>query len=81
MLRAPPRLAAKTGGKGVDVLYDERAGVTAGEKFKDSDLIGIPLRVVVSKKTLIDGKFEIKYRATGETQFVAKDELLAMVKR
>jgi prolyl-tRNA synthetase len=65
---------------GVEVLYDERKGVTAGEKFNDSDLIGIPLRVVVSKKTLTEGKFEIKHRKTGETQFVTKDELLALVK-
>src|SRR3989338_3044297 len=48
--------------RGVDVLYDDRKDVSAGEKFKDSDLIGIPLRVVVSKKTLGEKKYEMKKR-------------------
>lgn len=51
---------------GVEVLYDER-DVRAGEKFADSDLIGIPLRVVVGKKTLETGQFECVRRATGES--------------
>lgn len=62
---------------GVDVLYDERKGVSAGEKFNDSDLIGIPLRVIVSKKTLAEGKFEIKHRASGESEWVTREDLLA----
>ncbi|OGZ05031.1 MAG: hypothetical protein A2845_02010 [Candidatus Lloydbacteria bacterium RIFCSPHIGHO2_01_FULL_49_22] len=62
---------------GVDVLYDERKGVSAGEKFNDSDLIGIPLRVIVSKKTLAEGKFEIKHRASGESEWVSREDLLA----
>ncbi len=63
--------------QGVDVLYDERVGVSAGEKFNDSDLIGIPLRVVVSKKTLVEGKFEVKHRSTGVSEFISRDELLS----
>src|SRR3989344_5068501 len=42
--------------KGVEVLYDDRRDESAGEKFIDADLIGIPLRVVVSKKTLMEKK-------------------------
>ncbi len=64
---------------GVDVLYDERKGVSAGEKFADGDLIGIPTRVVVSKKTLAEGKFEIKDRKSGIAEFVSKEDLLAML--
>lgn len=62
---------------GVEVLYDDRAGLTAGEKFNDSDLIGIPLRVVVSKKTLAEeGRFETKSRKSGEVTFMSQEELL-----
>jgi prolyl-tRNA synthetase len=48
---------------GVEVLYDDRVDVSIGEKFAESDLIGIPLRIVVSKKTLKAGKVEIKERS------------------
>ena len=59
------------------VLYDDR-DLRAGEKFGDSDLIGIPWRVVVSGKTLESGKFEVKNRKTGEVRMLSQDELLAM---
>jgi len=45
---------------GIDVLYDDRVESSPGEKFADADLIGIPVRLVVSKKT--DGKIEYKLR-------------------
>jgi prolyl-tRNA synthetase len=51
---------------GIDVLYDNR-DARAGEKFADSDLLGIPVRIVVSEKTLAAGKFECVERATGHT--------------
>jgi prolyl-tRNA synthetase len=51
---------------GIEVLFDDR-DVRAGEKFADSDLIGIPTRVIVGSKTLESKMFEIKDRATGET--------------
>ena len=47
--------------KDIEVLYDDR-DLRAGEKFADSDLIGIPLRLVVSEKTVGEGKVEVKYR-------------------
>lgn len=50
--------------KGMAVLHDDR-DATAGQKFADSDLIGIPVRIVVSAKTLEAGKYEVKERATG----------------
>lgn len=52
---------------GIPVLYDERNGVSAGQKFADADLIGIPKRAVVSEKSLKAGGIEVKDRATGET--------------
>jgi prolyl-tRNA synthetase len=48
--------------KNFEVLYDNRDDKTAGEKLNDSDLIGVPLRVVVSKKTLEQDSVEVKYR-------------------
>jgi prolyl-tRNA synthetase len=51
-------------GMGVEVLYDER-DLRAGEKFADSDLIGLPLRVVVGKKTIETGQYECVRRSTG----------------
>lgn len=58
----------------VETLWDER-DLRAGEKFAESDLLGIPLRVVVSKKTLEEGKLEVVTRATGETQMVDRAEI------
>lgn len=63
------RLAAA----GIEVLYDDR-NLRAGEKFADADLIGIPMRLVVSKKT--GDKIEVKKRG-GETTFLTIDEVIA----
>lgn len=60
---------------GVEVLWDD-TDRRAGEKFADSDLLGIPWRVVVSEKTLAAGKFECVERKTGKTVHVTLDELL-----
>ncbi len=60
---------------GVEVLYDDR-DVRAGEKFADSDLIGIPFRVVFSKKTKEEGKFEVVERKTGDVLYLTEGELL-----
>jgi prolyl-tRNA synthetase len=59
---------------GADVLFDDR-DQTTGHKFADSDLIGIPERVIVSKKTKEEGKFEVVSRATGETEYLTEEEL------
>lgn len=62
--------------RGVDVLYDDR-DARPGEKFADSDLIGIPYRIVVSKKTKEEGKFEVIERKTGEVRYLSEEELYA----
>lgn len=54
---------------GVEVLWDDR-DVSAGEKFTDSDLLGIPERLVVSEKALQGGTFELKQRASGEVTMI-----------
>jgi len=63
---------------GISVLYDDRA-VRPGEKFADSDLMGIPQRIVVSKKTEEAGQYEVVDRATGTTAMVEKSALCARV--
>jgi prolyl-tRNA synthetase len=73
---AADELYASLVAKDIDVLYDDRAGTSAGEKFADSDLLGIPTRIVVSKKTLAAGKFEVKERKSGEVSMKSKEEIL-----
>ncbi len=61
----------------VEVLFDDR-DLRPGEKFADSDLIGIPLRIVVSEKNLADGVVEIKERQSGKVSKITEDELLKL---
>lgn len=63
---------------GVEVLYDDR-DLRAGEKFADSDLIGIPVRFVVSEKTVAENKVEVKMRSGGEAEVVSLNEALKLV--
>jgi prolyl-tRNA synthetase len=60
---------------GIEVLHDDR-DLRAGEKFADSELLGIPLRIVVSEKTLAAGKFECVERASGKTSARSLSELI-----
>jgi len=63
--------------KGVDVLYDDRDR-TAGEKFADADLIGVPTRVLLSKKTLLQNSVELKKRSESTSTLVKIDDFLKM---
>ncbi|MHB8123680.1 MAG: proline--tRNA ligase [Desulfuromonadaceae bacterium] len=65
---------------GVEVLFDDR-DERPGVKFKDNDLIGIPLRIVVGSKGLAEGKVEVKVRSTGEILSLSLDEVAATVKQ
>lgn len=55
---------------GIEVLYDDRVETRAGEKFADSDLIGLPQRFIISAKTLAKDSVEVKDRATGEEEII-----------
>ena len=59
---------------GLDVLLDDR-DLRAGEKFADADLIGCPVRVTAGKKSLEDGKVDVRDRATGEEKRLAVADL------
>lgn len=62
-------------GHGIEVLYDDR-DARAGEKFADSELIGIPKRVIVSEKTISQGGVELVSRKDGVTTFVSDSEII-----
>ena len=64
---------------GMEVLLDDR-DERPGFKFKDADLIGIPLRIVVGAKNLVDGKVELKERRSGEVEILPIAEAVAKVK-
>ena len=64
---------------GWDVLMDDR-DESAGRKFNDADLIGIPWRVILGKKALASGQVEVKNRRTSQTQLVDKNRIGEMVK-
>jgi len=60
---------------GIEVLYDDR-DLRAGEKFAESDLLGIPKRIVVGKDAVASGEFEVVDRATGVVEKVAREDVL-----
>jgi prolyl-tRNA synthetase len=66
--------------EGVEVLWDDREGVSPGEKFADADLIGLPLRLVVSEKTLKEDSVEWKGRSESEAKLVKIEDLVESVK-
>lgn len=61
---------------GVEVIYDDR-DERPGAKFADAELMGIPYRVTVSDRLIAEQKLEFTSRATGETELLTHDELLA----
>ncbi len=66
---------------GIEVLYDDREDKTPGEKFVESDLIGIPLRLVISKKTLKKESIEVKKRKEKPTNLIKTKELVRFLKK
>jgi prolyl-tRNA synthetase len=76
--RAAEKLYADLQESGVEVLYDDRDKST-GEKFADSDLIGIPLRLVISPKTLKDGKVELKVRSKTEAEYLGFERIAVLI--
>ncbi len=66
---------------GIETLYDDRAGMSAGEKFADADLLGMPYRVVVSPRSLKDGGVEVKKRTEEKGSIMPAAELLEMLKQ
>lgn len=65
---------------GYDVLWDDRLDLSAGEKFADADLIGIPIRIIISKKTLEKNIIEIKNRQNNEIYFIERTDMMERIR-
>ena len=66
--------------QGIEVLYDDREDKSAGEKFAEADMIGIPYRIVVSEKTLAKNSVELKERNKKEFKLVKIKQLAKLLK-
>jgi prolyl-tRNA synthetase len=73
-------VAAALDAAGMSVLLDDRE-LRAGEKFADADLIGIPTRITVGKKTLEDGAVDVRDRRNGDERRVAVAEIAGEIVR
>ena len=65
---------------GIEVLYDDRKSSSAGEKFADADLIGCPVRIIVSNKTMENNQVEMKKRTEKEVKMIDFDKVLDLVR-
>ncbi|MCM3661768.1 proline--tRNA ligase [Georgenia satyanarayanai] len=72
------RIGAELSAQGIEVLLDDRPKMSAGVKFADSELLGVPLVLVVGRG-LAEGKVELRERATGERREVPVTEAVAAV--
>lgn len=79
VMAASEKLTAALEAAGVEVLFDDR-DERAGSKFKDADLIGIPLRIAVGKKGLSEGKVELKRRGEGAVEYLTIEEAVSRVR-
>ncbi|HOE09572.1 MAG TPA: His/Gly/Thr/Pro-type tRNA ligase C-terminal domain-containing protein, partial [Treponemataceae bacterium] len=70
-------LYEKLNSLGIEVLYDDREDITAGQKFADCDLIGIPYRILVSQKT--GEKVEFKKRNEKDAVIMSEEEAIASI--
>jgi len=66
---------------GIEVLYDDRKKMSAGEKFSDADLIGIPWRIIVSEKTMKEGKIEVKKRSEKESKLMTIEDFITHIQK
>ena len=64
----------------IEVLFDDR-DLRPGEKFADSDLLGIPLRIIVSEKTIMSSEYEVKERASGKVSMKKEVDICDFVKK
>jgi prolyl-tRNA synthetase len=66
-------------GRGIDVLYDDREDIQPGEKLADADLIGLPHRFVVSRRTLAAGAIEWKKRTAADSTMLPREDAINLV--
>jgi len=76
--RIAKQIYEKLNKKNIDVLIDDRE-VTPGYKFKDADLLGIPLQIIIGDKWLNESQIEIKQRKSGGTVFSSETDIMKTV--
>jgi prolyl-tRNA synthetase len=69
VVQAAEKIYKKLEAKGIEVLFDDR-DLRAGVKFKDADLLGIPIRITIGPKTLAEGKVELKLRREKDKKLI-----------
>jgi prolyl-tRNA synthetase len=79
VLKASEEIYKKLSESKIEVLFDDR-NTGAGEKFADADLIGIPIRVVVGKRSLDSGEVEVKERTNDKTKMVKLEDIEEVLK-
>ena len=79
VIQACEKLYKEMNAKGIEVLFDDRVDAQAGFKFKDADLLGMPIQVIVGDKKLKESKVEVKIRKTGERFDVNVGELISKI--
>ncbi len=65
---------------GVEVLFDDRGEISAGEKFADADLLGMPYRAVVSERSIKEGGIELKKRIEEKGKIISLEDLIKILK-
>jgi prolyl-tRNA synthetase len=80
VMAAAEEIYRKLEQQGVETLFDDR-DERPGVKFKDNDLIGIPLRIVVGSKGLAEGKVEVKIRKNGEVLLLPVEEAITKIRQ
>jgi len=78
---ASDKLYKELEAEGIEVLYDDREDAAAGVKFNDADLLGLPVRLVVSPRNLRAGVVEVKGRTESEAGSVPLDGVVQEVRR
>jgi prolyl-tRNA synthetase len=79
VVKAADKLYDELTKAGMEVVYDDREEVAAGAKFADADLIGVPWRVTVSRKTVEQDSAELKRRTSDEARLVKFDEVFTAI--
>ena len=77
--KAADRLYEELAKQKIEVLYDDREGVRGGQMFADADLIGVPIRVIVSPRTVKEDKIEVTTRDKAVREMVEISESLAYI--
>lgn len=77
--KAADRLYEELAKQKIEVLYDDREGVRGGQMFADADLIGVPIRVIVSPRTVKEDKIEVTTRDKAVQEMVEISESLAYI--